>query len=68
MDILIIILFIVIFVSLAFGCPIRVEITHKHENVKEDIPEIKENKEIPISNMDDVIKNLNEAMEVFADE
>lgn len=68
MEYLLITLFIAIFICLAFGCPIKIQITHKHEHNEVEIPEVKENEEIPVSNMDDVIRSLNETMEVFRDE
>lgn len=68
MEILILTLLILLCICLAFGCPLKIQITHSYPNTKEPIPTMKENEELPVTNMDDVIKNLNEAMEVFADE
>lgn len=68
MEYLLITLFIAIFICLAFGCPIKIQITHKHEHNEVEIPEVKENEELPTANMDDVIRSLNETMEVFGDE
>lgn len=68
MEYLLITLFIVIFICLAFGCPIKIQITHKHEHNEVEIPEVKENEELPTASMDDVIRSLNETMEVFRDE
>lgn len=70
MEILVITLLVILCICLAFGCTLKIQITHKHEinDTSAPIPELKENEEIPVSNMDDVIKNLNEAMEVFRDE
>ncbi len=68
MEYLLITLFIVIFICLSFGCPIKIQITHKHEHNEVEIPEVKENEEVPTASMDDVIRSLNETMEVFRDE
>ena len=68
MEYLLITLFIAIFIWLAFGCPIKIQITHKHEYNEIKIPEVKENEEVPTASMDDVIRSLNETMEVFRDE
>ena len=68
MEYLLITLFIVIFICLAFGCTLKIQITHKHEHNEVEIPEVKENEEVPTANMDDVIRSLNETMEVFRDE
>ena len=68
MEYLLITLFIAIFICLAFGCPIKIQITHKHEHNEVEIPEVKENEELPTASMDDVIRSINETMEVFGDE
>ena len=68
MEYLLITLFIVIFICLSFGCPIKIQITHKHEYNEIKIPEVKENEEVSTASMDDVIRSLNETMEVFRDE
>lgn len=68
MEYLLITLFIAIFICLAFGCPIKIQITHKHEHNEVEIPEVKENEEVSTASMDDVIRSLNETMEVFRDE
>lgn len=68
MEYLLITLFIAIFICLSFGCPIKIQITYKHEHNEVEIPEVKENEEVPTASMDDVIRSLNETMEVFRDE
>ena len=68
MEILVITLLVILCICLAFGCTLKIQITHKHEHNEVAIPEVKENEEVPTASMDDVIRSLNETMEVFRDE
>lgn len=68
MEILVITLLVILCICLAFGCTLKIQITHKHEHNEVEIPEVKENEELPTASMDDVIRSLNETMEVFGDE
>lgn len=68
MEILVITLLVILCICLAFGCTLKIQITHKHEHNEVEIPEVKENEEVPTASMDDVIRSLNETMEVFRDE
>ena len=42
MEYLLITLFIAIFICLSFGCPIKIQITHKHEHNEVEITKVKE--------------------------